>query len=124
MADGQTFTTEEVKRWVEASCAAQGVPVKVTDAIVVRQVGKLLGAGSDATGRADAGGAQAAAAACARRADRPARQAGGLQLPDRLDSRGIEAAGTQHTGSDHRVIEHGPDDRGLPVEVERVPRPA
>src|SRR4051794_26740681 len=96
MADGQRFTAEEVERWVQASCAAQGVPVKVTDALVVRRVGLLLGAGSDAAGRADAGRAQAAAAACTRRADRPARTAGALQLPDRLDSLGVQAAGTQH----------------------------
>ncbi|THJ00979.1 hypothetical protein E7Z54_11470 [Nocardioides sp.] len=30
--------------WVESSCAAQGVPVKVTDPTVVRRVGGLLGA--------------------------------------------------------------------------------
>lgn len=63
MADDHSFTSEEVRRWVEASCAAQGVPVKVTDALVVRRVGMLLGAGSDAVGRADAGRAQAAPAA-------------------------------------------------------------
>ena len=124
MADGQSFTPEEVQRWVEASCAAQGVPVKVTDELVVRRVGLLLGAGSDAAGRADAGRAQAAPAACARRTGRPARSAGVLQLPDRLDPRGIEAAGTGHTGADHGVVQDGTDDGGLPVEVERVPRSA
>lgn len=38
---------DELAAWVEASCAAQGVPVKVTDAAVVRRVGMLLGAGAD-----------------------------------------------------------------------------
>jgi len=75
---GQTFTPEEVKQWVEASCAAQGVPVKVSDAMVVRRVGMLLGAGSDAVGRADAGRAQAAPAARTPRADRPAHRTGAL----------------------------------------------
>jgi hypothetical protein len=36
-------------RWLEASCAAQGIPVVVTDAGVVSRVGVLLG------GRAPAG---------------------------------------------------------------------
>lgn len=31
-----------VRAWVEASCAAQGVPVKVTDLAVVRTVEALL----------------------------------------------------------------------------------
>ena len=124
MPGGQGFTPEEVKRWVEASCTAQGVPVKVTDRLVVRRVGMLLGAGSERVGRADAGRAQAAPAASTPRADRPARPAGGLQLPDRLHASGVEAAGTQHTGGDYGVIEHGTDDGGLPVKVERVPRSA
>jgi hypothetical protein len=118
MADGQSFTAEEVKRWVEASCAAQGVPVKVSDALVVRRIGMLLGAGSDAVGRADAGRAQAAPAASTPRADRPARTAGDLQSPDRPNALPVETAGTQHAGSDDGVVEHGPDDGGLPVEIE------
>lgn len=38
-----------IKEWVERSCAAQGVPVFVTDSVVVDQVRVLLG------GRAQAG---------------------------------------------------------------------
>jgi len=34
---------EGLKTWVERSCAAQGLPVKVTDPAVLRQVGVLLG---------------------------------------------------------------------------------
>jgi hypothetical protein len=80
MTTGRGFTPEEVKRWVEASCAAQGVPVKVTDTIVVRRVGMLLGAGSEALGRADAGRAQAAPAAARPAAARPANQHGGYSF--------------------------------------------
>ena len=36
---------EVLAAWVAASCAGQGVPVKVTDPTVVRRVGALLGAG-------------------------------------------------------------------------------
>jgi hypothetical protein len=38
---------ETLAAWVEASCAAQGVPAKVTDPTVVRRVGALLGAAPD-----------------------------------------------------------------------------
>ena len=34
-----------VAEWVEDSCRAQGVPVKVTDAAVLGQVAVMLGAG-------------------------------------------------------------------------------
>jgi hypothetical protein len=33
-----------VRRWVERTCAAQGVPVVVTDAVVLAKVATLLGA--------------------------------------------------------------------------------
>lgn len=36
----------EVAAWVEASCQAQGVPVHVTDAAVLRDVAVLFGAGA------------------------------------------------------------------------------
>lgn len=34
---------DTLMRWLEASCAAQGIPVLVTDAGVVLRVGVLLG---------------------------------------------------------------------------------
>ncbi|MPY93401.1 MAG: hypothetical protein GEV08_10130 [Acidimicrobiia bacterium] len=39
--------TAEVVAWVEESCEAQGVPVKVTDVLVVRTVATLLSAGRE-----------------------------------------------------------------------------
>lgn len=33
---------EALRRWLEESCAAQGVPVMVSDAVVVANVGVLL----------------------------------------------------------------------------------
>jgi hypothetical protein len=33
---------EVVQAWLEASCAAQGVPLKVTDAAIVTQVARLI----------------------------------------------------------------------------------
>jgi hypothetical protein len=38
--------------WVEASCAAQGVPVRVTDPGVLARVGVLMGAAPGTDGRA------------------------------------------------------------------------
>jgi hypothetical protein len=38
------LSAEQVAAWVAASCGAQGVPVRVSDPVVVRQVGVLLGA--------------------------------------------------------------------------------
>lgn len=34
----------EVREWTERTCAEQGVPVKVTDPVVLRSVAILLGA--------------------------------------------------------------------------------
>lgn len=36
------LTAEQVRQWLEASCAAQGVPVVVTDAGVLSRVGVLV----------------------------------------------------------------------------------
>ena len=52
------MSADQLARWVEASCVLQGVPVKVTDARVVRQVATLLGAGSESPGDLDALGVQ------------------------------------------------------------------
>lgn len=38
------MTLDQVREWVEDSCAAQGVPVLVSDPAVVARVGVLLGA--------------------------------------------------------------------------------
>lgn len=38
------LTPEELAEWVEASCAAQGVPTKVSDPAVIKAFGVLVGA--------------------------------------------------------------------------------
>lgn len=40
---GHGLTPAEVSQWVERSCAAQGVPVLVTDPGVLARVGVLIG---------------------------------------------------------------------------------
>jgi hypothetical protein len=122
MPDGQTFTAEEVENWVRASCAAQGVPVKVADPIVVGRVGALLGV--DPGVRVAADGRRAASGASAPRAAATVDRSGGLQLPDRSYPRRVQGAGTGLAGADDGVVEQGGDDGDLSVEVERVPRSA
>jgi len=50
------LSAEDLAVWVAKSCAAQGVPVKVTDPAVLRQVGVLL------TGQASGSGVRSACA--------------------------------------------------------------
>jgi hypothetical protein len=38
---------EALREWVEASCSAQGVPVKVADPVVLGKVAVMLGAGRE-----------------------------------------------------------------------------
>lgn len=102
------LTGEALAAWVVASCAAQGVPAKVTDPYVLGQVGALL------TGRAG-------------RTD-PARSAGGAhragrsQPPDGRDPSGVQLAGSPRPGANHPVVQHRPDDRVLPGQVQPAPR--
>ncbi len=42
MSSGE-LTPETVREWVEASCAAQGVPVTIRDHAIIAQVATLLG---------------------------------------------------------------------------------
>lgn len=48
---------ESVRVWLVASCAAQGVPIHVTDPVVVSRLGALLGATGDRGGLPRRGGA-------------------------------------------------------------------
>lgn len=55
MGTGSGLSAEQVQAWVHATCAAQGVAVKIMDGAVLRRVGVLLGvdtAGSGASGAA------------------------------------------------------------------------
>lgn len=93
-----------------ASCQAQGLPVKVSDVRTVEQVRVLL------TG-------QAGHTAPARQRGRSA-PAGRSQPPDRLHPAGVEGLGAGRARTDDGVVEDGPNDRGLSVQVEARPRTA
>lgn len=77
---------EAVAAWVEASCADQGVPVKVTDPAALRRVSVLLG------GRAATG------------APAPVRPADS-EPPHGHDPGGVEPAAAGGLGVDHCVVE-------------------
>lgn len=105
---------EVLASWVAASCAAQGVPVKVTDPTVLRRVGVLLGSAAvEGRGRKRSGTRPSTGAV-------PASSVSPLHAdPVRVDS---TDAGLP--GADHEVVDQGGDDRVLPPEVEAVPRSA
>lgn len=102
------LTAEELARFVAESCSAQGVPIKVTDIAVVRQVTALLGgAPADPRARARSAGARTAGAPS--------------QSPDGLNTAGVEALGASNAGTDDSVVEQCPDDSVLTLQSERVP---
>jgi len=85
--------------WVAASCAAQGVPVFVSDSGVLTRVQTPIGAGG-----VERGGSALAEPRAARRP---------LQHPHRMDAPGVEPVPGRR--QDRGVIEHSADDRGLPL---------
>lgn len=95
---------ERVAQWVERSCLAQGVPVKVTDPVTVRQVLALLGVSV---------------------VSNPAKRRTGpdaLKMsPGRDDPLDVEAARTGGARVDGRVIEDGFDDGVLAGKVQPGP---
>lgn len=94
---------DELAAWVEASCAAQGVPVKVTDPTVRRRVGVLLGASE-----APRGGARGAGDHEAPRAASGA--------PNDRDPVGVEPLDSRRSGPNLGVVDHRGDDGALLVE--------
>lgn len=72
MSNESALTREEVMIWLQASCAAQGVPLLVVDRAALRQVGVLLGMDTEGGDGAVAVGASSAQA---ERAHRPALRA-------------------------------------------------
>lgn len=95
--------------WVAASCAAQAVPVKVTDTGVLSRVGALLGV------RARATRAPGAPAPSTRGRAAPS------QPPHGLHAVGVEDAGSGARRCDDGVVEDRGDDGGLPVQAQGGP---
>ena len=101
----------EIAAWVASSCLAQGVPVKVTDPAMIRQVGVLLGA---APGGA---GAQARSAA-------PALSGVGSERQTTDTRAGSRVRDSGSAGSDHGVVHQARDDGVLSRQVQAFPRSA
>ena len=85
-----------VRAWVDASCAAQQLPVKVTDETVLAMVAGLLGAAPGLPGVP------------------PTRRLPASTSPDHFESVGVEAVVATAGGGDGDVVEDGGDDRVLP----------
>lgn len=101
------LTEEQIRVWTATSCAEQGLPVAITDPVVVDRVAVLL------TGRARRNGRA-----------RPPAGDDRSQAPHGLDPVDVEAATVCGCGVDGGVVEDGGDDRGLAGEVEVLPRSA
>jgi hypothetical protein len=102
------LTPDEVAAWVAASCAAQGVPVKVTDPTVVRRVGTLLGVVTpERRGRKRSGPRPSGAAASV--------------APHEGHAGGVQHLSAGLPGTDHHMVDDGFDDGLLPGQAEGLP---
>ena len=102
------LSPEVIAALVAESCAAQGVPVKVTDPSVVRRVGVLLG-GPVPGPRAHP------------RSGSTRSGAGRSVAPHDGHPGGVEPGGSGSTGSDADVVDQGGDDGVVPVQADREP---
>ena len=102
------MTPAELSAWVQASCARQGVPAKVTDIVVVGRVAMLLGSPV---------GPEALGAVAPKRTGRR----GPSETPDDLHSVRVQRAGAGLGRSDDDVVDDGGDDGGLTGEIEAGP---
>jgi hypothetical protein len=102
------YVSEEfLATWLEESCQAQGVPVKVRDARVIEGVRSLL------TGRPEGSGRSASSDGSL--------WVAGSEAPDRRHPGQVHHPGAPRPGSDDPVVEDGSHDGGLAVEIEARP---
>lgn len=106
-AGASRLSDDQLRAWVARSCAEQGVPLHVTDVLVLERVRVLL------TGTAAPGQPPAVRPVLA-----------GSETPHRPHPVRVQDAGAQDTGADDGVVEHRADDRGLSGQVQLVPRSA
>jgi len=98
----------ELAAWVEASCARQGVAVKVTDAHVVARIAVLLGSGSARSAT------DASAAVRLVRAERS-------EPPNEFDPPRVQGPGSGLARTDHGVVDYSGNDGVLACEVQLAP---
>lgn len=99
---------DSLAAWVEASCAAQGVPVKVADPTVVSRVGALLGARVEGTRAQPRSGST-----------RPLGR-GSVAPPD-AHAGGVQGLHSGTARGDLDVVDQGGHDRVLPRQIEAAP---
>ena len=104
--DVMGLTRQEVAAFVQASCAAQELPVKVTDAAVVGRLAVLLRGGAPGAGRQPGPDGRARS-----------------ESPVDLDAIRVEFPGSGGAGSDDDVVDDGSHDGGLSGEVQPRPGP-
>lgn len=95
------LTADELAWWVAASCARHGVPVKVTDPLVLVRVAVLL---------SDDAAPNATRVVAAR-----------SEPPDGIDPVGVDRAGAEGAGSDNGMVKQRTHDGVLTVKVEAGP---
>lgn len=98
------LTPDAVAAFVEASCLRHGVPVKVTDALVVAGVVSLLSGGAPDGGRQPDTAAPVVS-----------------EAPHWIDPGRVNLSGTFDARGDDSMVEDSSDDGGLAGEVEGFP---
>ncbi len=99
---------DRLAAWVEQSCAAQGVPVKVTDVSVLSAVSVLLGGALGGSARKRVSVSTGSPGAIS-------------EAPERLDSIDVDLSGTLRARRDHRMVQDGDNDGGLPLQRQGRP---
>lgn len=102
------LSPDQIAARVAESCAAQGLPVKVTDPLLVHRVVVLLGG--------PVAGPRAQPRSGSTRTD-----TGRSVAPHDHNTVRVETSATASTGSDHDVVDQRPDDGVLTVQIQTRP---
>jgi hypothetical protein len=86
---------DQVRRWVDQTCAEQGLPKKVIDQAALRDIAVLMGGGAEMVSDSD--------------------------LPVRSYSAWVESVPAPDSGSDHDRVEESRDNRSLSGSGQGVP---
>lgn len=122
------LTPEAVHAWVATSCEQQGLPLHITDPLVIEQVRVLL-TGEPKPNSAGQAGPGAAGRARQRegkpapdtRPRTPYAQSQKSESPEGLHSPGVHRLGSEGSGTDDGMVQDRPDDGGLPSQREAGP---
>jgi hypothetical protein len=99
-----SYTHDEFTAWLAASCERQGVPLIITDPVVIARVATVLGCIGPVAHRA-----------------RRRRDTENLDTPNWLDAVDVQAAGTRRARGNDGMIEHRPHDGVSPIQGQLGP---